>query len=146
MLAAVPIVFLLISNENGSLCGFFRGRKGRMAPHTAKHHQENVSSLLPFCASRLTGWKRGEEGIWGELLYMQWKWEVHWCTSGQCAMDLSYKMYYPCTTLSLIGQIDLYIMVLHGSFNRRPKPFQPSVQSNAYCLAKWIDLTGRRNV
>ena len=51
----VPIFFLLISNENGSLCGFFRGRKGRMAPHTAKHHQENVSSLLPFCASRLTG-------------------------------------------------------------------------------------------
>ena len=54
-LTSVPIVFLLISNENGSISGFFRGRKGRMAPHTAKHHQENVSSLLPFCASRLTG-------------------------------------------------------------------------------------------
>ena len=32
----VHIFFLMISNENGSLCGFFCGRKGRMAAHTAK--------------------------------------------------------------------------------------------------------------
>ena len=44
-----------VSNENGSHSGFLHGKKGRMAPHTAKHHHENVSSLLPFCASRLTG-------------------------------------------------------------------------------------------
>ena len=61
---ATPVVSLLISNENGSLSGFFCGKKGRMGPHTAKHHHENASFLLPFCASRLTGWRRDDEGSW----------------------------------------------------------------------------------
>ena len=42
----------------GLSLGIFAENRGRKAIRTAKYHQENVSSLLPFCASRLKAQRR----------------------------------------------------------------------------------------
>ena len=51
-------VSIFIRSHNVSLSlAFFAEKKGRMEPHTAKHHHENVSSLFAFLT-----WQAGRRG------------------------------------------------------------------------------------